>query len=94
MTGCREGHPFLQIVQLADYKGLALARHFGMEIHAHLCAAGPRTAWVEHFEWLEPMFNERLEMAEGRLVIPNRRGFGLSLREQTAAWTVDSIRIG
>ncbi|MFE4252258.1 hypothetical protein ACFRU3_22655 [Streptomyces sp. NPDC056910] len=50
-------------MQLADYKGLALARHFGMEIHAHLCAAGPRTAWVEHFEWLEPMFNERLEMA-------------------------------
>ncbi|MFE4683069.1 hypothetical protein ACFRNJ_19890 [Streptomyces sp. NPDC056721] len=81
-------------MQLADYKGLALARHFGMEIHAHLSVAYLRTAWVEPFEWLEPMFNERLEMAEGRRVIPNRRGAGLSLSEQTAAWTVDSIRIG
>jgi L-alanine-DL-glutamate epimerase-like enolase superfamily enzyme len=49
---------------------------------------------VEHFEWLEPMFNERLEIADGRLVIPNRPGLGLPLSEQTAAWTADSIKIG
>ncbi|MGW6403615.1 hypothetical protein [Streptomyces sp. NPDC055134] len=41
-----------------------------------------------------PMFNERLEIADGRLVIPNPTGLGLSLSEQTAAWAVDSIRIG
>ncbi|MFF5010306.1 mandelate racemase/muconate lactonizing enzyme family protein [Streptomyces phaeochromogenes] len=79
--------PFLQVMHLADYKGLALAPHFVMEIHAHLSAAYPRTAWVEHFEWLEPMFNERLEMTDGRLIIPDRPGLGLSLSERTAAWT-------
>ncbi|MGW6157072.1 enolase C-terminal domain-like protein [Streptomyces sp. NPDC055144] len=94
MPGCREVHPFLQIMQLADCKGLALAPHFVMEIRSHLAAAYPSTAWVEHFEWLEPMFNERLEIADGRLVFPNRRGFGLPLSDQRAAWTVDSIRIG
>src|ERR1700694_2384109 len=34
--------PFLQIMSLADYKGLKLAPHFAMEIHLHLAAAYPR----------------------------------------------------
>ncbi|MFD7472171.1 enolase C-terminal domain-like protein [Streptomyces sp. NPDC059837] len=59
----------------------------------HLSAAYPRTAWVEHFEWLEPMFNERLEIAEGRLTIPDRPGLGLSLSEQTVSWTVESTEL-
>ena len=33
-----------------------------MELHVHLAAAYPREPWVEHFEWLEPLFNERLEL--------------------------------
>ena len=38
-----------------------------MEIHLHLAAAYPREPWLEHFEWLEPLFNERLELREGRM---------------------------
>ena len=33
-----------------------------MEIHLHLAAAYETDPRVEHFEWLEPMFNERLEI--------------------------------
>ncbi|MEV7391547.1 MULTISPECIES: mandelate racemase/muconate lactonizing enzyme family protein [unclassified Streptomyces] len=86
--------PFLRIAALADHKGRALAPHFVMEIHVHLSAAYPRTAWVEHFEWLEPMFNERLEVRDGRMIIPNRAGLGLSLSEQAAAWTKESENFG
>lgn len=46
-------------MSLADFKGFSLAPHFAMEIHLHLAAAYPREPWLEHFEWLEPMFNER-----------------------------------
>lgn len=84
---------FLQIMALADYKCLSLAPHFSMEIHVHLSAAYPRTAWVEHFEWLEPLFNERLEIRDGRVIIPNRPGLGLSLSEQAAAWTADRTEL-
>ncbi|WP_342354210.1 hypothetical protein [Streptomyces inhibens] len=52
-------------------------------------AAYPRTAWVEHFEWLEPLFNEQLELREGRMFVPDRPGLGLSLSERATAWTVD-----
>jgi len=81
--------PFLQIMALADFKGLLLAPHFAMEIHLHLAAAYSREPWLEHFEWLEPLFNERLELREGRMMVPDRPGLGFSLSEQAIAWRVD-----
>ncbi|MFF8900028.1 mandelate racemase/muconate lactonizing enzyme family protein [Streptomyces lydicus] len=81
--------PFLRVMALADHKALSLAPHFAMEVHLHLAASYPGTAWVEHFEWLEPLFNERLELSEGRMRVPDRPGLGLSLSDRAAAWTVD-----
>jgi L-alanine-DL-glutamate epimerase-like enolase superfamily enzyme len=86
--------PFLKILALADHKGLQLAPHFAMEIHLHLAAAYAREPWVEHFEWLEPLFNERLEIRDGRMIVPNRPGLGFTLSEQVAAWTADSVEFG
>ncbi|MFI9355812.1 L-talarate/galactarate dehydratase [Streptomyces lydicus] len=85
--------PFLRVMALADHKALSLAPHFAMEVHLHLAAAYPRTAWVEHFEWLEPLFNERLELSGGRMLVPDRPGLDLSLSDRAAAWTVDRCAI-
>jgi L-talarate/galactarate dehydratase len=82
--------PFLQIMNYASLRGLKLAPHFAMEIHLHLAAAYPEEPWLEHFEWLEPMFNERLELRGGRMHVPNRPGLGFSLSEQALKWTVGS----
>ncbi len=79
---------FLKIMALADFKGLKMAPHFAMEIHLHLCAAYPREPWVEHFDWLEPLFDETLEIRDGRMVVPNRPGLGFTISEQARAWTV------
>ena len=79
--------PFLKVAALADAAGLMLAPHFAMELHIHLAAAYPREPWVEHFEWLEPLFNERIAIANGRMQVPTRPGLGLSLSEQARAWT-------
>ncbi|MFE1961914.1 mandelate racemase/muconate lactonizing enzyme family protein [Streptomyces sp. NPDC059479] len=85
--------PFLQIMALADHKSLGMAPHFAMEIHLHLAAAYPRATWVEHFEWLEPLFNERLELREGRMIVPSRPGLGLSLSDQAADWTSEETTV-
>ena len=53
---------FLKIATLAEHKQLELAPHFAMEIHLHLAAAYPHEPWVEHFDWLDPLFNEHLEI--------------------------------
>ncbi len=86
--------PFLKVAALADHAGLQIAPHFAMELHVHLAAAYPREPWVEHFDWLEPLFNERIQIAQGRMRVPTRPGLGLSLSEQARAWTRDSCETG
>ena len=86
--------PFLKIAAMAEAAGLALAPHFAMELHVHLAAALPAEPWVEHFDWLEPLFNERLQIRDGRMLVPTRPGLGLSLSEQARAWTVASAEAG
>ena len=86
--------PFLKVAGLADHAGLLLAPHFAMELHVHLAAAYPREPWVEHFEWLEPLFNERLEIADGRMRVPTRPGLGVSMSDQARAWTREQVEVG
>ena len=86
--------PFLKVAGLAYHAGLMLAPHFAMELHVHLAAAYPTEPWVEHFEWLEPLFNERTEIANGRMLVPTRPGLGLSLSEQARGWTRERTEIG
>lgn len=86
--------PFLKIAALADEHGLEITPHFVMEIHIHLAAAYPRAPWVEHFEWFEPLFNERLEISDGRMIVPTRPGLGVSLSERADGWTVQRSEIG
>ncbi|MFF1882187.1 mandelate racemase/muconate lactonizing enzyme family protein [Pseudarthrobacter sp. NPDC058196] len=85
---------FLRLAALADERGLGLAPHFAMEIHLHLAAAYPREPWVEHFDWLDPLFNERLETKDGRMVVPDRPGLGVTLSDQARAWTTESVEFG
>jgi L-alanine-DL-glutamate epimerase-like enolase superfamily enzyme len=86
--------PFLKVAGLASHAGLMLAPHFAMELHVHLAAAYPTEPWVEHFEWLEPLFNERLELKDGRMLVPTRPGLGVSLSEQARAWTREQVEVG
>jgi L-alanine-DL-glutamate epimerase-like enolase superfamily enzyme len=86
--------PFLKVANLAEQRGMILAPHFVMEIHLHLAAAYEHATWVEHFEWLEPAFNERLEIRDGRMLVPDRPGLGLSLHERIAGWTLAQSEIG
>ncbi len=86
--------PMLKIMALADQARLRMAPHFAMEIHLHLAAAYAHEPWVEHFEWLEPMFNERLTIADGRMQLPNRPGLGFSLSEQARRWTAERAAFG
>jgi L-alanine-DL-glutamate epimerase-like enolase superfamily enzyme len=80
--------PFLRIMALGEQAKMAMAPHFAMEIHIHLSAAYELDAWVEHFDWLEPLFDERLEIRGGHMHVPSRPGLGFSISEQARAWTV------
>jgi L-alanine-DL-glutamate epimerase-like enolase superfamily enzyme len=79
---------FLRILAHADHRGLGLAPHFAMEIHLHLAATYPREPWVEHFDWLDPLFEERQVIAGGRMLLSRRPGLGVTLSDQARRWTV------
>lgn len=85
---------FLKLTTLAAQAGLTLAPHFAMEIHCHLAATYPTEPWVEHFDWLDPLFNERMAIADGRMIVSDRPGLGITLSDQLRAWTVDSYEVG
>ena len=84
---------FLKLAALAEHRDLGLAPHFAMEIHVHLAAAYPHEPWVEHFDWLYPLFNERLETRDGRMHLSDRPGLGVTLTDQARAWTVDRVHV-
>jgi L-alanine-DL-glutamate epimerase-like enolase superfamily enzyme len=86
--------PFLRFATLAAHAGLALAPHYAMEIHLHLAATYPTEPWVEHFEWLNPLFNERIDIHDGRMWLPDRPGLGFSLSEQMRTLTKESAEFG
>jgi len=42
---------------------------------------------------LYPLFNERLEIRDGRMHLSDRLGLGFTLTEQARAWTVDTVTV-
>ena len=86
--------PFLKIMALGEFKQRKLAPHFAMEIHLHLAAAYAHEPWLEHFEWLGPLFNEQLQLKDGRMWVSDRPGLGFSLSEQARRWTVETASFG
>lgn len=85
--------PFLELTTLAHRAGLSIAPHFAMQIHVHLAAAYPTETWVEHFEWLDPLFTERLETRDGRMLVPRRPGLGITLSDQARQWTTQKLEV-
>jgi L-alanine-DL-glutamate epimerase-like enolase superfamily enzyme len=83
--------PFLRITALTNHKRLPIAPPFAAELHVHLAAAYPGAAWVEHVTWLEPLFNEQLELKDGTVLVPDRAGIGLTLSERSRMLTTDRI---
>lgn len=86
--------PFLKIMALGEFKQRKLAPHFAMEIHLHLAAAYGLEPWLEHFEWLGPLFNEQMQLKDGRMWVSDRPGLGFSLSEQARRWTAETAAFG
>jgi len=86
--------PFLRIMALGEFKQCKLAPHFAMEIHLHLAATYGLEPWLEHFEWLGPLFNEPMLLKDGRMHVSDRLGLGFSLSEQAKRWTVQTQHFG
>jgi len=86
--------PFLRVMALAESNKIVMAPHFIMEQHIHLMCANPTEGWVEHFDWLEPLFNEHFALKDGRIWLNRDTGMGLTLSDKAREYTAQSCTIG
>ncbi len=86
--------PFLKAMTMAEACRVQIAPHWIMELHVHLAAAFPEEPWIEHFLWLEPLFEERLKIEGGRVAVPADPGLGLTFSGQARDWTVNTWATG
>lgn len=73
--------PFLKVLEHARERRLTVAPHFVAEMHLPLIATYPLSSWIEHIEWLQPMFNETMEIKDGTMLVPQRLGSGFTFNE-------------
>ena len=70
---------------LAHAAGRPLSSHLYPEVSAHLLAASPGAHWLEYVDWLTPLLQEPLVIADGMAHPSARPGNGL-------AWEADALR--
>lgn len=75
---------WLAAAALADAAGTEMSSHLYPELSAHLLAATPTAHWIEYVDWANPILQQPLEVADGRVLPPDRPGNGL-------AWDPDAV---
>jgi mandelate racemase len=55
-----------------------VSSHLFPEVSAHLLAATPTAHWLEYVDWADAVLEEPLRVENGRAVVPDRPGHGMS----------------
>ncbi len=74
-----------RIAAMADSARLPLSSHVLPELNLHLVASAPTGHYLEYMNWADGLFNERMDLSQGKVKVPQRPGFGLSWNEGSIA---------
>ena len=72
---------WMDAARLAEAKGIQMSSHLFPEVSGHLLAATPTAHWLEYVDWADAIVKEKLEIAGGMAIVPNRPGSGLEWDE-------------
>lgn len=72
---------WMRTAALAEAWNLPLCSHLFPEASIHLTAASATTCFLEHMPWASELFQERLELVDGDILVPNRPGIGFTWDE-------------
>jgi len=66
------------------------APHIFAEESMHVVAAVQNATYVERIDWFKDLYEQKIEMKDGKVVLPDRPGFGFTFsREATERYRVD-----
>jgi L-alanine-DL-glutamate epimerase-like enolase superfamily enzyme len=68
---------YLTAAALCEAYHTPFSPHLFMEVSAHLVAALPGGLIQEHMDWWQELYDDRLAVVEGHLLLPERPGLGL-----------------
>ncbi len=69
---------------LAAAHDLPVSTHIFTEHSLAIAGSTANCVSVEHMDWFAPLFNEAMELVDGRLVIPDRPGTGFTFAPDLA----------
>lgn len=72
---------WMKIAAMAEAWRMPVVPHVFHEISIHMLAALPSAPYLEYMSWWEPLFNERLTLADGAFRPPAKPGLGISFNE-------------
>lgn len=81
---------FMAVAEMAAARDIPILNHISTEHSLQLCGSAPNCLYAEHTSWVEPLFDEKMELEGGDLIIPDRPGFGFTF----AADVVDRFGVG
>jgi mandelate racemase len=76
---------WLRAVPLAAAQGIEVSTHLYPEVAAHLMRVTETAHWLEWQDWAYPVLAEPFELADGRLLVPDRPGCGIEWNEEAVA---------
>jgi L-alanine-DL-glutamate epimerase-like enolase superfamily enzyme len=70
---------YLRAVDVCDAYHTPVSSHLWVEVSAHVVAAAAHGVIVEHMDWWEPLFDDRLAVVDGHVLLADRPGIGVGL---------------
>ena len=71
---------FRKAAAAASAQHVAVSSHFFTEYSLAIAGSTQNCISVEHVDWFAPLFNESIELVDGKLAIPDRPGTGFTFR--------------
>lgn len=70
---------YLKAVDLCEAYQTPVSSHLFVETSGHVLAAAAHGVILEHMDWWQELFDDRLPVIDGHVVLPDRPGLGLGL---------------
>jgi L-alanine-DL-glutamate epimerase-like enolase superfamily enzyme len=76
---------WLKVANMAAALDIPVSPHIFTEHSLQLCAVAANVHYTEHMPWFTELFQERMEMVDGDIIIPDRPGMGFSFNPDAVA---------
>jgi len=72
---------FIKVAHMADAFDIPISPHLYTEQCLQLCGALSNVEYSEYMPWFAALYNEKMEMVDGDLLVPDRPGLGFTFNE-------------